>query len=52
VTIIGDRLEIHAGSIADYRQKAKLADGISDGIVSSVFVKSKLHQRVATSGDY
>jgi hypothetical protein len=32
--------------------KAKLADGISDGIVRSAFLKLELHQRVKTPGDY
>jgi hypothetical protein len=39
-------------SIAHYRHKAKLADGISDGIVRSAFLKLELHQRVKTPGDY
>jgi hypothetical protein len=43
---------LHPPSIAYYRHKAKLADGISEGIVSSVHVKSKLHRRVTVPGDY
>jgi hypothetical protein len=41
-----------SSSIGIDRHKAKLADGISDGIVSSVVVKFKLHQRVTKPGDY
>lgn len=38
--------------IAHYRHKAKLADGISGGIVSGALLKLTMHQRVTASGDY
>jgi hypothetical protein len=41
-----------SSSISINRHKAKLADGISDGIVSRAFLKLAVHQRVITLGDY
>lgn len=46
------RYRLHSESIAHYRHKAKLADGILDGIVSGDLRKFKLHQQVTKPGDY
>jgi hypothetical protein len=42
----------YSASIAHYRHKAKLADGIPDGTVSIGFLKLYLRQWVKKPGDY
>jgi hypothetical protein len=42
----------HDRGFGIYRHKAKLADGIPDGIMSAAPQKFTLHQIVTTPGDY